>query len=54
MVNNIALNGLRVDFNRTYNKRAWWQWWGAGDRYIEVPGSASTDMSSLVYNTLNN
>lgn len=55
VVNNTTLNGLRVDFaSRTYNKRAWWQWWGAGDRYIEVPGSASIDMSSLVYNTLNN
>ncbi|WP_404362168.1 hypothetical protein [Marinobacter sp.] len=55
VVNNTTLNGFQVDFaSRTYNKRAWWQWWGAGDRYIEVPGSAQTDMSSLVYSTLNN
>ena len=55
VVNNTTLNGLRVDFaSRTYNQRAWWQWWGAGDQYIEVPGSAQTDMSTLVYNTLNN
>lgn len=55
VVNNTTLNGLQVDFaSRTYTQRAWWQWWGAGNRYIEVPGSASTDMSSLVYNTLNN
>lgn len=55
VVNNTTLNGFRVDFaSRTYNKRAWWQWWGSGDRYIEVPGSDQTDMSSLVYNTLNN
>ncbi|WP_166259539.1 hypothetical protein [Marinobacter salicampi] len=54
VVNNTTLNGFRVDFaSRTYNQRAWWQWWGAGDRYIEVPGSDQTDMSSLVYNTLN-
>ncbi len=55
VVNNTTLNGLRVDFaSRTYNQRAWWQWWGNGDQYIEVPGSANTDMSSLVFNTLNN
>lgn len=55
VVNNTTLNGLQVDFaSRTYNQRAWWQWWGAGDQYVEVPGSANTDMSSLVYNTLNN
>ncbi len=55
VVNNTTLNGLRVDFaSRTYNKRAWWQWWGSGDRYIEVPGSKDTDMSTLVYSTLNN
>lgn len=55
VVNNRTLNGLRVDFaSRTYNKRAWWQWWGSGDQYVEVPGSANTDMSTLVYNTLNN
>ncbi|WP_349557801.1 hypothetical protein [Marinobacter sp. NFXS9] len=54
VVNNTALNGLQVDFaSRTYNKRAWWQLWGSGDRYIEVPGSDSTDMSTLVYTTLN-
>ena len=54
VVNNTTLNGLRVDFaSRSYNKRAWWQWWGAGDRYIEVPGSRDTDMSTLVYSTLN-
>ncbi len=55
VVNNTTLNGLQVDFaSRTYNKRAWWQWWGSGDRYIEVPGSDQTDMSNLVYTTLNN
>lgn len=55
VVNDTTLNGLRVDFaSRTYNKRAWWQWWGSGDQYIEVPGSDQTDMSSLVYSTLNN
>ncbi len=55
VVNNTTLNGFRVDFaSRTYNKRAWWQWWGAGDQYIEVPNSDQTDMSSLVYATLNN
>ncbi len=55
VVNNRTLNGLRVDFaSRTYNKRAWWQWWGSGDQYVEVPGSAQTDMSTLVYSTLNN
>lgn len=55
VVNNTTLNGLRVDFaSRTYKKRAWWQWWGSGDRYIEVPGSKDTDMSTLVYSTLNN
>ncbi len=55
VVNNTTLNGLRVDFaSRTYNQRAWWQWWGSGDRYIEVPGSDQTDMSNLVYSTLNN
>ncbi|MGM0767404.1 MAG: hypothetical protein ACQEV6_05225 [Pseudomonadota bacterium] len=55
VVNDTTLNGLRVDFaSRTYNKRAWWQWWGAGDQYVEVPESAQTDMSTLVYTTLNN
>lgn len=55
VVNNTTLNGLQVDFaSRSYNKRAWWQLWGSGDRYIEVPNSANTDMSSLVYTTLNN
>ncbi len=54
VVNNRTLNGLQVDFaSRTYNQRAWWQWWGSGDRYVEVPGSSQTDMSTLVYNTLN-
>ena len=49
VVNDTTLNGLRVDFaSRTYNKRSWWQWWGSGDRYIEVPGSNQTDMSTLV------
>ena len=51
----VKLNGLRVDFaSRTYNQRAWWQWWGSGDQYIEVPNSDQTDMSNLVYTTLNN
>lgn len=55
VVNNTTLNGLRVDFaSRTYNQRAWWQWWGSGDTYIEVPNSDQTDMSTLVYTTLNN
>ncbi|MBW0146477.1 hypothetical protein [Marinobacter arenosus] len=55
VVNNTTLNGLRLDFaSRTYNQRAWWQWWGSGDTYIEVPGSDQTDMSTLVYTTLNN
>ncbi|MBW4933444.1 hypothetical protein [Marinobacter sp. F4206] len=55
VVNNTTLNGLRVDFaSRAYNQRAWWQWWGSGDTYIEVPGSDQTDMSTLVYTTLNN
>lgn len=54
VVNNTTLNGLRVDFaSRTYNKRPWWQWWGSGDQYIEVPGSDQTDMSTLLYTTLN-
>lgn len=55
VVNNTTLNGLRVDFaSRSYTQRAWWQFWGSGDRYIEVPGSDQTDMSTLVYSTLNN
>lgn len=55
VVNNTTLNGLRVDFaSRSYTQRAWWQWWGSGDRYLEVPGSDQTDMSTLVYTTLNN
>ena len=55
VVNNRTLNGLRVDFaSRSYNKRPWWQWWGSGDRFVEVPNSDRTDMSSLVFNTLNN
>lgn len=55
VVNNRTLNGLQVDFaSRSYNKRPWWQWWGSGDRYVEVPNSNQTDMSTLVYNTLNN
>lgn len=55
VVNNTTLNGLQVDFaSRTYNKRPWWQFWGSGDTYIEVPNSDSTDMSTLVYTTLNN
>lgn len=54
VVNNRTL-GVQVDFaSRTYNQRAWWQLWGAGDTYIEVPGSDQTDMSTLVYTTLNN
>lgn len=55
VVNNVTLGDVRVDFaSRTYNKRAWWQLWGAGDKYIEVPGSDQTDVSSLIYSTLNN
>ncbi|TGN41490.1 hypothetical protein [Marinobacter confluentis] len=55
VINNFTLSNLRVDFaRRTYNVRPWWQWWGSGDQYVEVPGSDRTDMSSLVYNTLNN
>ena len=55
VVNNTTLNGLRVDFaSRSYTQRPWWQFWGSGDRYIEVPGSDQTDMSTLVYSTLNN
>jgi hypothetical protein len=54
VVNNTTLNGLQVDFaSRTYEKRPWWKFWGSGDQYIEVPNSDHTDMSSLVYNTLN-
>lgn len=54
VVNNRTLNGLRVEFaSRTYNQRAWWQWWGSGDRYVEVPNSNQTDMSTLIYSTLN-
>mgnify|MGYP005819121517 CR=1 FL=1 len=55
VVNNTVLNGLQVDFaSRTYNKRAWWQLWGSGDQYVEVPGSDQTSMSNLLYTTLNN
>ena len=55
VVNNTTLNGLRVDFaSRTYNQRAWWQFWGSGDQYIEVPNSSQTSLSNLVYTTLNN
>ncbi|MBK1885906.1 hypothetical protein [Marinobacter sp. DY40_1A1] len=55
VVNNTTLNGLQVDFaSRTYGKRPWWKLWGSKDQYIEVPGSDQTDMSALVYTTLNN
>ena len=55
VVNNTTLNGLQVDFaSRSYNKRPWWKFWGPADQYIEVPGSDQTDMSTLVYTTLNN
>ncbi|WP_254774169.1 hypothetical protein [Marinobacter sp. AC-23] len=55
VVNNTTLNGLQVDFaSRSYSQRPWWKLWGSGDQYIEVPGSDQTDMSSLVYSTLNN
>ncbi|MBD3640581.1 MAG: hypothetical protein HUJ18_06260 [Marinobacter sp.] len=54
VVNNFSLGDVQVDFDsRTYYQRAWWQLWGDGDRYIEVPGSDQTDMSSLIYSTLN-
>lgn len=55
VVNNTTLNGLQIDFaSRSYNQRPWWKLWGAGDEYIEVPGPARTDMSTLVYTTFNN
>lgn len=55
VVNNTTLNGLQVDFaSRSYSQRPWWKLWGPGDQYIEVPGSAQTDMSTLVYTTFNN
>ena len=55
VVNNTVLNGLQIDFaSRTYNQRAWWQLWGSGDQYVEVPNSNQTSMSNLLYNTLNN
>ncbi|MFO8142700.1 MAG: hypothetical protein R6T87_12640 [Marinobacter sp.] len=55
VVNNTVLNGLQVSFaSRTYNQRAWWQLWGSGSRYIEVPGSNQTSMSNLIYTTFNN
>lgn len=55
VVNNRTLNGLQVDFaSRSYSQRPWWRFWGSKDQYIEVPGSDRTDMSSLVYSTLNN
>lgn len=54
VVNDTVLNGLQIDFaSRTYNKRAWWQFWGSGDQYVEVPGSDQTSMSNLLYSTLN-
>lgn len=55
VINNVSVNGLQVDFaSRTYYQRAWWQLWGKGDKYVEVPGSDQTYMSSLIYTTLNN
>lgn len=55
VVNNTVLGGLQIDFaSRTYNQRAWWQLWGSGDRYVEVPGSNQTSLSNLLYTTLNN
>ncbi|MGO1501756.1 MAG: hypothetical protein ACTHWH_10815 [Marinobacter sp.] len=55
VVNNTTLNGLQVDFaSRSYNQRPWWKLWGSGNQYIEVPVSAQTDMSTLVYTTFNN
>lgn len=55
VVNNTTLNGLQVDFaSRSYKQRPWWKLWGPGDQYIEVPGSDRTDMSTLVYTTLDN
>ena len=55
VVNNTVLNGLQVDFaSRTYNQRAWWQLWGSGAQYVEVPGSNQTSMSNLLYTTFNN
>jgi hypothetical protein len=55
VVNNTVLNGLQIDFaSRTYNQRAWWQLWGSGDQYVEVPNSNQTSMSNLLYTTLNN
>ncbi|PVY78340.1 hypothetical protein C8D92_102382 [Tamilnaduibacter salinus] len=54
VINDTTLNGLRVDFaSRTYTERPWWQFWGSGDEYIEVPNSDDTHVSALVYNTLN-
>ena len=54
VVNNVTLNGFRVAFDsRTYEQRAWWQLWGAGDTYIEVPGSDRRNLSELVYTSLN-
>ena len=55
VVNNTTLNGLQVDFaSRSYSQRPWWKLWGLKDQYLEVPGSDQTDMSTLVYSTLNN
>lgn len=54
VVNNTTLNGLSVAFDsRTYQARPWWKLFGSKDTYIEVPGSANSSMSALVYDTMN-
>lgn len=52
--NNLNANGVAVNFDTyTYNKRAWWQWWGAGDTYQSIRNGDQFSMSGLVYQTLN-
>ncbi|TVP55816.1 MAG: hypothetical protein EA349_08780 [Halomonadaceae bacterium] len=34
---------------REYQQRAWWQLWGQGKTYVEVPGSAGTHLSATAF-----
>ena len=53
-MNGFSVDGLNVDFaTETKYKRAWYQWWGRGDKYKLVVGAKNNSMSGLTYNTLN-
>lgn len=55
VVNDTVLGDLQVDFaSRSYTQRPWWKFWGSGDQYLEVPNSAQSSISNLVYTTLDN